>query len=207
MGIMTFLRNRAGTVMVFAIGFAIVAFLLGDLMGSGVSIFGGNPNEIGNIDGESVDYQSFNSEVDANMNNMAQQMGGSISPQMKTYIVENVWNQNISRKLLSEEVARIGLDVGKNELTDLVSGQNPSQILIPYFTNPENGEFDRNQLNIFLNNIQNEPANSAQKQQWGYLLEGIKANRIQEKYNSLIENSVYITSLEAQEDFTQRNKL
>jgi peptidyl-prolyl cis-trans isomerase D len=193
--------------MVFAIGFAIVAFLLGDLMGSGITIFGGNPNEIGRIDGESIDYQSFNSEVEANKNNMAQQMGGNISPQMTTYIVENVWNQNISKKLLSEEIERIGLDVGRNELNDLVSGQNPSQMLVPYFTNPETGEFDRTQLNIFLNNIQNEPANSEQKQQWGYLLEGIKINRLQEKYNRLIENSVYITSLEAQEDFTQRNKL
>src|SRR5690606_23526047 len=109
MGIMTFLRNRAGTVMVFAIGFAIVAFLLGDLMGSGVSIFGGNPNEVGKIDDESIDYQTFNAEVEANTSNMAQQMGGSVSPQMTAYIVENIWNQNISRKLLSEEVARIGL--------------------------------------------------------------------------------------------------
>jgi peptidyl-prolyl cis-trans isomerase D len=138
---------------------------------------------------------------------MAQQMGGSINPQMKTYIIENVWNQNISRKLLSEEVERIGINVGKNELNDLVSGQNPSQMLVPYFTNPETGEFDRNQLNIFLNNVQNEPANSEQKQQWNYLLEGIKTNRLQEKYNSLVENSIYITSLEAQEDFNQRNKL
>jgi peptidyl-prolyl cis-trans isomerase D len=138
---------------------------------------------------------------------MAQQMGGNINPQMKTYIVENVWNQNISRKLLSEEVKRIGIDVGKNELNDLVSGQNPSQMLVPYFTNPETGEFDRNQLNIFLNNVQNEPANSEQKQQWSYLLEGIKTNRLQEKYNNLIANSVYVTALEAQEDFTQRNKL
>ena len=207
MGIMTFLRNRAGTVMVFAIGFAIVAFLLGDLMGSGVTIFGRNPNEIGQIDGESIDYQEFNSEVEANKNNMAQQMGGNISPQMTTYIVENVWNQNISKKLLTEEISRIGLDVGKNELNDLVSGQNPSQMLVPYFTNPETGEFDRAQLNVFLNNIQHEPANSEQKQQWGYLLEGIKINRLQEKYNQLIENSVYITTLEAQEDFIQRNKL
>src|SRR5690554_5835533 len=118
MGIMTFLRNRAGTVMVFAIGFAIVAFLLGDLMGSGVTMFGGNPNEIGQIDGESIDYQSFNSEVEANKNNMAQQMGGSISPQMSTYIVENVWNQNVSKKLLNDEIEKIGLDVGKNELND-----------------------------------------------------------------------------------------
>src|SRR5690606_22673507 len=207
MGIMTFLRNRAGTVMVFAIGFAIVAFLLGDLMGSGVTMFGGNPNEIGQIDGESIDYQTFNSEVEANSNNMAQQMGGTVNPQMRSYIIDNVWNQNLSRKLLNEEVERIGLDVGRNELNDLVSGQNPSQLLVPYFTNPETGEFDRNQLNIFLTNVQNEPANSEQKQQWGYLLEGVRANRLQEKYNNLIQNSIYVTTLEAQEDFTQKNKL
>ncbi len=207
MGIMTFLRNRAGTVMVFAIGFAIVAFLLGDFLGSGASLFGGNPNEVGKINDESIDYLAFNSEVEASASNMAQQMGGNVSPQMTGYIVENVWNQNISRKLLSEEVARIGLDVGKTELNDLVSGQQPSQMLIPYFTNPETGEFDRNQLNVFLNNIQLEPANSEQKQQWSYLLEGIKSNRLQEKYNTLIANSVYITSLEAQEDFAQRNKV
>lgn len=207
MGIMTFLRNRAGTVMVFAIGFAIVAFLLGDFLGSGASMFGGNPNEVGKINDESIDYVAFNSEVEASASNMAQQMGGNVSPQMTSYIVENVWNQNISRKLLSEEVDRIGLDVGKTELNDLVSGQQPSQMLIPYFTNPETGEFDRNQLNVFLNNIQLEPANSEQKQQWSYLLEGIKSNRLQEKYNNLISNSVYITSLEAQEDFAQRNKL
>lgn len=207
MGIMTFLRNRAGTVMVFAIGFAIVAFLLGDLMGSGVTMFGGNPNEIGQIDGESIDYQTFNSEVEANSNNMAQQMGGTVNPQMRSYIIDNVWNQNISRKLLNEEVERIGLDVGKTELNDLVSGQNPSQLLVPYFTNPETGEFDRNQLNIFLTNVQNEPANSEQRQQWGYLLEGVRANRLQEKYNNLVQNSIYVTTLEAQEDFTQKNKL
>lgn len=204
---MTFLRNRAGTVMVFAIGFAIVAFLLGDMMGSGISIFGSNPNEVGKIEGESIDYFAFNAEVEANKSNMAQQMGGNISPQMTTFIVDNIWNQNVSRKLLEEEIDRIGLSVGKSELNDLVSGQAPSQMLVPYFTNPETGEFDRNQLNIFLTNIQNEPANSEQRMQWGYLLEGIKANRLQEKYNNLVANSIYVTSLEAQEDFSQRNKL
>ena len=207
MGIMTFLRNRAGTVMVFAIGFAIIAFLLGDLMGSGVSMFGGNPTEVGKIDGESINYQEFNAEVEANTSNMAQQMGGSVNPQMTAYIVNNVWNQHISRKLLSDEVERIGLDVGKTELNDLVSGQNPSQMLTPYFTNPETGVFDREQLNIFITNVQNEPNNSEQKKQWGYLLEGIKTNRLQEKYNNLINNSVYVTTLEAQEDWSQRNKI
>src|SRR5699024_9402380 len=94
--------------------------------------------------------------------NFQQQSGGNVSPQMNTYIVENVWNQRVSQILLNKEVEKIGLEVGKNELSDLVTGQNPSQQLIPYFTNPQTGEFDRSQLNLFLNNIKNEPANSEQ---------------------------------------------
>src|SRR5690554_2090407 len=35
----------------------------------------------------------------------------------------------------------------------------------------------------------------------------MKQERLQQKYNQLIQNSVYITSLEANEDFIQRNKI
>src|SRR5690606_1781248 len=113
----------------------------------------------------------------------------------------------ISQQLLEEEVERIGLDVGSSELNDLVSGQNPSPQVIQSFSNPQTGEFDRNQLGIFLTNIRNEPANSAQKQQWENFLLAIKNDRLQQKYNQLIQNSVYVTSLEATEDFNQRNKI
>src|SRR3546814_13084389 len=89
----------------------------------------------------------------------------------------------------------------------MVSGQNPSPQIIQSFTNPQTGEFDRNQLSIFLTNIRNEPPTSTQKQQWEDFLRNIKQERLQQKYNQLIQNSVYATSLEANEDFIQRNKI
>jgi peptidyl-prolyl cis-trans isomerase D len=207
MGIMGFLRNRAGLLVVWAIGFALVAFLLGEIIPQLAGTVGPNQNEVGKIDGESIDYASFNAEVEMGVNNMRQQMGGSVNEQMNAYVIENVWNQRVSRALLEKEIERIGLDVGSSELNDLVSGQNPSPQIVQSFTNPETGQFDRNSLSVFLTNIRNEPANSEQKQQWENFLMAIKNDRLQQKYNQLIQNSVYVTSLEANEDYVQRNKI
>jgi len=207
MGIMGFLRNRAGLLVVWAIGFALVAFLLGEIIPQLMGTVGPNQNEVGKIDGESIDYASFNAEVEMGVNNMRQQMGGAVNEQMNAYVIENVWNQRVSRALLEKEIDRIGLNVGSSELNDMVSGQNPSPQIIQSFTNPETGEFDRNNLSVFLTNIRNEPPNSEQKQQWENFLMVIKNDRLQQKYNQLIQNSVYVTSLEANEDYVQRNKI
>src|SRR5690606_21582996 len=45
------------------------------------------------------------------------------------------------------------------------------------------------------------------RQQWGNFLLSLKQERLSQKYFTLVRNSVYITSLEAREDYEQRNKL
>ena len=45
------LRNRAGTLVAVVIGLALLAFILGDLFGSGGSLFTRNQFEIAEIDG------------------------------------------------------------------------------------------------------------------------------------------------------------
>ncbi|WP_134088909.1 SurA N-terminal domain-containing protein [Olivibacter sp. XZL3] len=207
MGLMTFLRNRAGIIIVVIIGLAIVAFLLGDVIRFGTPFWASHQNEVGSIDGESISYTDFNSQVEQSVDNMRQQMGGNMNPQMTAYAVEDAWNQNLRRLLLDKELKRIGLGVGKNELQDLVTGKNPSPMIVQNFGNPQTGEIDRNQLNQFLANVAKEPGNSELSRQWGAFLEAMRDNRLQQKYNNLIQNSVYVTSLEANEDYNQRNKI
>ncbi|MND71855.1 Foldase protein PrsA 1 precursor [compost metagenome] len=43
--------------------------------------------------------------------------------------------------------------------------------------------------------------------QWETLLEGVKDERLSSKYGELLSNSVYVTSLEANEEYQERNKL
>lgn len=204
---MTFLRNRAGIIIIVIIGLAIVAFLLGDVIRFGTPFWAAQQNEVGNIDGTTIKYDEFNGQVEQSINNMRQQMGGNMSPQMTAYAVEDAWNQNLRRLLLNKELERIGLGIGRNELNDMVTGKNPSPMIVQNFGNPQTGEVDRNQLNQFLSNVNNEPANSELSRQWNSFLESMRDTRLQQKYNNLVQNSIYVTSLEANEDYNQRNKI
>lgn len=208
MGIMSFLRNRAGIIIVGAIGFAIVAFLISDAVQMGGSFINGSQTEVGEVDGEAISILDFNAKVEQNTNNFKQQMGqSSLDPQMTSYIIENTWNQSISQILMKKEMARLGLQVSRNELNDLVSGKNPDPQIIQNFGDPKTGQLNRLQLNSFLDNIKAQPANSPVSQQWTNFLLNIRESKLAAKYSNLIKNSIYVTSLEAREDYDQRNKL
>src|SRR5688572_15891188 len=110
MGIMSFLRNRAGIIIVGAIGFAIVAFLVGDVIQQGGSFFNSDRTEVGEVSGEVVSIEEFNKKVEANTSNFKQQMGqATLNPQMTAYVIENTWNQTVSSILMDKEISRLGL--------------------------------------------------------------------------------------------------
>jgi len=208
MGIMSFLRNRAGIIIVGAIGFAIVAFLVSDAVKMGGSFFRENRTEVGEVDGEAISILQFNEQVEQNTNNFKQQMGQStLDPQMTSYIIENTWNQSVSQILMDKEINRLGLQVSKNELNDLISGKNPDPQIIQNFGDPQTGQLNRTQLNAFLENVKSQDPKSPVSKQWTAFLLNIRQSRLAQKYNNLVQNSLYVTSLEAREDYNNRNKL
>lgn len=208
MGIMSFLRNQAGIIIVGAIGFAIIAFLVSDAVQMGSSFMFAGRTEVGEVEGETISILDFNAQVEQNSNNFKQQMGqNTLDPQMTSYIVENTWNQSVSRILMDKEVERLGFQVSRNELNDLITGKNPDPQILQNFGDPQTGQLNRVQLNAFLENIKNQDANSPVSQQWTAFLLNIRENRLAQKYNNLVRNSLYVTSLEAKEDYNQRNRL
>ena len=206
MGIMGFLRNRAG-LLIGAIGVALVAFLIGDAVQSGGAFLGGDRNEVGEVAGETIQYDVFKAKVDQNEANFRQQMGGALNPQMSAYVVENTWNQTISEILIDKEVERLGLQIGTTELNDMIHGKNPHPQVVQTFADPQTGELNRAQIATFMDNVKMQGKNSPIGQQWESFLQSIRRDRLFQKYNNLVKNSVYVTSLEAKEDYTQRNKL
>ncbi|HLT33062.1 peptidylprolyl isomerase [Parapedobacter sp. SGR-10] len=198
------LRNRAGLV-IFVIGLAIVAFLLGDIIQSGTPFWAKKQNEVGSVNGEAIDYIAFNQQVDQMSMMYQQQMGGMETPQIRSFAMQQVWNQFISQNLINGEIKKIGLTVGKNEFNELITGPNPSPQILQNFTNPQTGQFDRN----FLNQVINEAKGGKSEigGQWEALLENIRSQRLTEKYSNLLKNSVYVTALEVQDEYTAKNKL
>lgn len=207
MGLMNYLRNRAGVVIVMFIGFAIFAFLLGDVVNYGTPFWARHQNEVGNINGNAIDYSEFSQQVEQTTEMYRQQLGGNMNPQMRSWALEQVWTQFVNRELLNSETEKIGLTVGKTELNELVSGNNPSYQIIQAFSNPQTGQFDRQQLLGFISQVGSLPSNHEAVFQWNALLENVISEQLNFKYNSLISNSVYVTSLEANEEYNRRSRL
>lgn len=202
MGLMTFLRNRAGYILVFAIGFAIVAFLVGDAINVGKPFWAANQKTVGSVDGNEISIDDFRPKVEQNLNQFKQQYGGSANAQMQAMAVDQAWNAELAGVLLNKEYERLGLTVSGDEMVDLLVGQNPSQLIKQYFTNPQTGQLDRLQLDNFLKS--KDPQAAVQS---NALQAEVKNQALQQKYSNLIRNSVYVTSLEASDDYTNRNKL
>ena len=207
MGIMSFLRNRAG-ILIGAIGFAIVAFLVSDVVRRGTPFWKQNENKVGVVAGEAISIEDFNQKVETNTASFKQQMGqNNLNPQMNAYIIENTWNQSVSQILLTKELDRLGIKVSPNEMTDMVNGKNPDPQIVQNFGDPKTGQLNRMQLNQFLTSIKTQGANSELSTRWTEFLKGLRQAKMVQKYNTLVKNSLYVTSLEAREDYSQRNKL
>lgn len=202
MGLMTFLRNRAGYILVFAIGFAIVAFLVGDAINVGKPFWSANQKVVGSVDGNDISIDDFQPKVDQSLNQFKQQYGGSVNAQMTAMAVDQAWNAELGKVLLTKEYDRLGLTVSEDELLDLLQGQNPSPLVKQYFANPQTGQLDRATLMNFLKSKEPQAL-----QQSNLLQQEITNQALQTKYSNLIRNSVYVTSLEATDEYINRNKL
>lgn len=208
MGIMSFLRNRLGLIMVIVIGLALFAFIIGEVVHYGSSFMNGDRTTIGEVNGEKINYEDFAAKLDQNIQNFKQQSGqASLNPQMVSYVQQNTWNQQISQIILLKQIGKLGITVGDNESVSLVQGSNPSPQIVQAFTNRETGQFDKQQLNAFLANISSSKADPATKAQWANFVNQIIEGKKSEKYLSLIKNGLYVNSLEAKEDYEVRNKI
>lgn len=206
MGIMGFLRDRMGKILAFVIGFALFAFIIGEVVRSGGSFFRDDRNMLGEVGGEKIAYDEFTKKVDQSSAQFKQQSGqNNLSPQIINYVQTNVWNQYVNELILKKEADKLGLIVGDDEVRAMETGSNPSPQIVQAFGDPKTGKVDISKLNEFLNKL---PTLSADmRQQWADFLTQIIEEKLSEKYLSLVTNGLYVNSLEAKDDYEAKNKL
>ncbi len=205
MGIMSFLRDRMGKIVAFLIGFALLAFIIGEVVRSGGSFFRDDRNMLGEVSGEKIAYDEFNKNVETNSQQFRQNGQNTMTPQITAYVQENTWNQMVTETILQKEAEKLGLVVGDDEVRSMESGNTANPQIVQAFGDPQTGKVDVNKLNDFLNKL---PTLSADmKQQWADFITHMIDGRISEKYISLITNGLYVNSLDAKDDYEAKNKL
>ena len=204
MGVMNFLRERMGKILVIVIGGALLLFIISFASQIGSSFLKGDQNKIGEVDGEKLTYQDFQKQFDQAKQQSGQQ---ALSGQFTAYLQDMVWNQQVSQIILNKEIDKLGLVVSPDETASLVNGNEPDQQIVQYFGDPKTGKVDKAKLSNFEQNMKAAKADDPTRLQWESFLQQLTKNRLAQKFISLSTNGLYVNSLDAQDDYTNRNKL
>lgn len=192
------IRNRAGILVAVVIGLALVAFILGDALQQGNTIFQKSQNKIAVINGESIQYIDFQKKVDEfgeinKLNSDKNQLDENAWVQVR----EQTWQNYLRDILMGEVYDELGIAISGEELFDLIQGNNIHPIVQQIFANPTTGQIDRSQIVRFLKNLETG-VSPEQRDYWLYLEKQISDDRILSKYNNLVKQGLYVTSEEAQ---------
>jgi peptidyl-prolyl cis-trans isomerase D len=145
--------------------------------------FGAN-KPIGEINGEEIDYETFNMMVE-----QAQTVYG-----LNTLNAVNLaWNQGIKNQALLQELDKLGIDAGKDQLEQIISSDQ-SIVLNPLFQN-EIGLFDFNKFSNYISQLKS--SNPNMYNQWRLQEQNIISLAKQKIYFDLIKSSVIYTDVES----------
>ena len=181
MAILGQIRKRS-IFLIIVIGMALFAFVI-----SGVFTSNGGFNSnvpIGEINGEKIDYELFNMMVD-----QAQNLYG-----LNTINAVNLaWDQSISNETINQELDKLGIDAGKNQLEQIISS-DPSIVSNPLFQN-EIGLFDFSLFSNYVNQLKSTNPNLYQS--WKSEEDRIISLARQKIYFDLIKSSILYTNVES----------
>ncbi|NOY95776.1 MAG: peptidylprolyl isomerase [Chlorobi bacterium] len=199
------IRNRAGLLIGIVIFMALVAFILGDMLRSGSSMFRKSQMEIAEIDGESIQYPDFQKKVEE-IGNMYKLNSGQSQIDENTWVQirEQAWQGIVRDVLMSDVYKGLGLEVSADELYDMVQGRNIHPIVRQIFSNPNTGQVDRAAIVRFLKNLETG-VSPEQRSYWLYLEKQITDDRMLTKYNNLVQKGLYVTTEEAQNTLDNNN--
>ncbi|PLX22801.1 MAG: peptidylprolyl isomerase [Marinilabiliales bacterium] len=200
------IRNRAGVLVAVVIGMALLAFILGDFLNSGGSLFSDTQFEIAEISGKSISYQKYQRDLNEIIEINKFSTGKSALDEATVQNIQTqTWNQLVREYVLGDEYDELGLDVSSQELWDMVQGENIHPIIQNLFTNPETGQLNTMAVIRFLKTYDQDPTGQ-QKAYWLFVEDQMVRDRLFNKYTNLISKGLYTTKLEAQNEINNLNK-
>jgi peptidyl-prolyl cis-trans isomerase D len=189
MAILGQIRKRS-IFLILVIGMALFAFVISGVFTSNGGFDSNKP--IGEINGEEIDFEIFNSMVE-----QSQAVYG-----LNTIKAVNLaWEQGLQNQILIQELEKLGIDAGKNQLEQIIS-QDQSIALNPIFQN-EIGLFD---FNLFSNYItQLKSTNPSLYNSWRLQEENFITIAKQKIYFDLIRSSIIQTNIESKIQYHLEN--
>ena len=198
-----------GPVLVGIIGVALFAFIAGDLQRSCETTGQQRRMQVGEVLGEKLSVQDFQSLVDEYQEVMKMTQGrDNLTDEEMNSVKDQVWNNFIQNKLVAIEAEKVGLTVTDAELQNILrEGTNPMLMQTP-FVNRETGRFDVTQLTQFINEYKKTQTNPQLAEQyqtiyryWQFIEKTLRQQTLAMKYQALLSGSLLSNPVSAKASF------
>ena len=201
MAVIGTLRNKMGTWVVVFVFVAIAAFVLGDIFSGNSSIMNWGRNSVGEIAGREISYEEFQSAIQERETSYFLQLGREPGEREMPAVRQQAWDLLISRHAVQPEFSKVGIVVTDDELWDMIQGKNVDESVKQAFTNQETGQFERDRIVNYLNQLKTLPQGSEMRVRWELFQRDLKPGRERIKYENLLIKSDYVTKAEAEREY------
>ena len=206
MAILETIRVKFGIVITVLIAVALLSFIIDPTTLQSVSASMSSKYDVGEIDGKSISYTDFQSDVDkfTVINEIV--TGSSVKNEQQQVSIRNAaWQSLIDKYLFVKNAKKAGLAVGEEEMVAILSGE----LMSPVFTqNPafldENGNYSKQMVLDFVNYISSDQTGRL-KLYWDYLQDAAMTQQYYAKYNSLFTQSNFTNALMLTDEIAENN--
>ena len=175
--------------LIVVIGMALFAFVIsGVFVGSGVS----QNQTIGEVNGEKIDYETFNLFVQQTQDFYGLDLINAVN---------YAWEVGIKNTVLTQELDKLGINAGKDQLEQIVSAE-PSIVSNPEFQN-DLGIFDFTKFSRYINQLKS--MNPTAYNSWKIQEQNVIASAKQKIYFNLITSSITYTDVESNLEYHLEN--
>ena len=189
MSVIQKIQEKYAKLMAVIIAVALLTFVVMLAFENGGSLFRGQENIVGVINGKKIDALSFSKIIDQQEAGMERQ-GYPAGAALRQQAIETAWNQELARVVMTSELDKLGMQIGKKEVGDILYGANPPQDLKQQFTDEKTGAYNalmaKQQIDQMMKSKQTPVA---QKEQFNQYISQLEFIRLNDKYNALLTNS------------------
>ena len=206
MAVLETIRVKLGILITALIAIALLSFIIDPSTLQSVSSSMSSKYDVGEINGKSISYNDYQTDVDKFTTINEILTGGSVQNEQQQEAVRNsAWQALVDKYLFIKNAQNAGINVNDEELLSIISGEIDS----PVFTqNPafcdENGNFSKNLVLEFVNYIDSDQSGRLQLY-WEWLQSQAKTQQYYAKYNALFTQSNLANNLTLANQIAENN--
>lgn len=182
MAILGKIRSR-GVFLIIIIALALFAFIIGDLIRQG-SFSGKDQNEIGSVNGRTIERETFNRMVEA----QGRRGGTTVSS------VNAVWEQQVNAMILKDQIEAAGITVSDEQIADYfreIYAQYPQFL-------DEEGNFSEAQYQAFMTQMESTEQG---RQRLAIDIQNAENQIARQEFFALLKSGIIGTNLEGETQY------